>query len=348
MKKLFMLLGILFLSSCQSNITIQKNADFYILDDTTMYQFEHKNDDLQLIEKHQYTSKPLNMYPSRVETKDLYFSRYREPNRANQVIFNKINFSTKVLEKEGYAYPIVIGNNKLFYVYNAVSHFIIQRVNMDSVIEKEVTLDIKSAADGMVYDDGKIYLLLRHVIKNEQGDYESYVAEIVVMNEELEVIERRQIETSKVGYIDLIKVKDRFYLSGFYKASSAEHIPANTIMTYNWETGEKSYIELETESPNYFIYDNFRNMLLVMHDNDYVQGNKVTQINLDTLQQSIIRFNNEDIKGTQGRFFVKIHHDKYYVLLFNKLCIYDTKTNKLETVDLTKYGISKANTLIFP
>lgn len=343
MKKILVLLSLLFLSSCQTKITLNPNTDFYILDDTKMYQFQYK-ENIQLIEKQQYTTKPFIMYPSRIETNDLYFSSYRESKRANQVIFNKTNFSTKVLEKEGYAYPIVIGNNKLFYVTNALSHFIIQRVNMNSVIEKEITLDINSAADGMVYDNGKIYLLLRHV----KGDYESYVAEIVVMNEELEVLERRHIETSKIGYIDLIKVKDKFYLTGWYKASAVEYIPANTIMVYNWETGEKSYIELETESPNYFVYDSVRNMLLVMHDNYYIPGNKVTQINLDTLKQSITVFDNGHSTEQIDDFFVKIHYDKYYVLLPNKLCIYDTKTNQIEKIDLTQYGISKANALIFP
>lgn len=343
MKKILVLLSLLFLSSCQTKITLNKNTDFYILDDTIMYQFEYK-DKIQLLEKQQYTVKPFNMRPTKVETKDLYFSRYREPNRANQVIFNKTNFSTKVLEKEGYAYPIAIGNNKLFYVTNALSHFIIQRVNMDSVIEKEVTLDIKSAADGMVYDNGKIYLLLRHV----KGDYESYVAEIVVMNEELEVLERRHVETSKTGYVDLIKVKDKFYLTGNYQASAVEYIPANVVMVYDWETQEKSYIELKTGSPDYFVYDDIRNMLLVMHDNYYVPGNKVTQINLDTLEQFNILFDNEYTKGNSSRFFVKIHQNKYYVLLFDKLCIYDTQTNQVEAIDLTKYGISKAVALIFP
>lgn len=347
MKKVLLLLIVFFLSGCQSKINLQSNTDFYILDDTTMFQFEYK-DTVQLIEKHQYTAKPFNMNPSRVETKDLYFSSYREPKRSNQIIFNKTDFSTKVLEKEGYAHPIVIGNHKLFYVYDAANDFIIQRVNMDSVIEKEVNLNINGIASEMIYDNGKIYLLLRHVVENKQGDYDAYVAEIVVMNEELEVIERRHIETSKVGYIDLIKVKDKFYLTGWYKASAVEYIPANVIMAYNWDTGEKSYIELETESPKYFVYDSIRNVLLVMHDNYYVPGNKVTQIDLDTLEQTTIIFDSDDTKEKMDEFFVKIHHDKYYVLLFNKLCVYDTKTKKVETIDLTKYGISKANTLIFP
>lgn len=342
-----MLLSLLFLSSCQTKITLNKNTDFYILDDTTMYQFEYK-DKIQLLEKQQYTSKPFNMRPTKVETKDLYFSSYREPKRSNQIIFDKTDFSTKVLEKEGYAHPIVIGNHKLFYVYDAANDFIIQRVNMDSVIEKEVNLNIDGIASEMIYDNGKIYLLLRHVVENKQGDYESYVAEIVVMNEDLEVMERRHIETSKIGYVDLIKVKDKFYLTGNYQASAVEYIPANTIMTYHWETGGKSYIELDTGSPDYFVYDSVRNVLLVMHDNYYVPGNKVTQIDLDTLEQSTIVFDNEYTKGNSSRFFVKIHNDKYYVLLPNKLCIYDTKINQVEVIYLTQYGISKAGALIFP
>lgn len=347
MKKLLISIIILFLMGCQTKITLHSNTDFYILDDKKMYQFEYK-DTVNLLESKQYTSQSLYMEPSRIETTNLYFTTYRASKQSNQVIFNKTNFSTKISEKLGYADPIAIGNDKVFYVTNALSHFIIQRANMDNVIEKEVSLDIKSASNGIVYDNGKIYLLLRDVIENSKGDYDAYIAEIIVMNEELEVIERRQIETSEVGYIDLIKIKDTFYLSGFYKASAYEYIPANIVMAYNWETEEKSYIELQTEWPEYFIYDDVKNVLLVMHNPDYELGNKVTQIDLNTLQQSTIIFDETYTRWAGSNFFVKIHHNKYYVLLPTKLCIYDTATKQVEMIDLTQYGISEANTLVFP
>lgn len=348
MKKILILIFILFITACQSKpkVSLNSNTDFYILDDTTMYQFENK-DQIKLITKNKYTNSAIGMIPSRIETNDLYISAFRSQRRWNQVIFNKNDFSIKTFQEAGYADPIAFGNNKLFYLFTLKDRISIQRLNLDNVVEKEVKIDLKGIVNNMIYDQGKLYLLNRSVIKNQKGDYEAYKAEILELNEDLELIQTHQVETSKTGYIDLIKVGDNLYLSGWYKPSAYNHIDDNIILIYNLKTKAIKHIELDTKSPYNLMYDQKRNALLILHTISSLSSVKVTEMNLDTLKQSTITFSDKIKNNQPDTFFVKIDNDKYYVLLSDKLCIYDTKTKEVKQIDLTEFGINSANALIF-
>ncbi|HFR3504155.1 hypothetical protein HO565_04750 [Streptococcus suis] len=369
-KILLSILSLLLLSACSTATASSgaKDYDFVIFDDQRAITF---NDDQGKLIK--LEDRELFSGGGQLQNVDFFESQgmiYGTTVHLEPVEFKHYRLNKETLEMEKHVKPEGLDaftasfNGKFFYATSVFNDRIeVYKYDTDFNLVQQRNFGIEEwgqlTTHDMVSKDGKLYISLNgekfedleQLIQNPGKYHGTVFTEIWELSEDLEVLQRFDLQGIGApdlyhNYHNVIQIGDTFYLSESSTWTREADIIGKNILRYNYKTGEKEFIPLNTLAPTELHYDKERNVLQVLHNQVHVHSYTWTLINLTTGDQRMLKFDRDDYHAAWNPFST-FYDGHYYYLFDTKLVKYNYDTQEKIVYDLSEYGIDSAEVIMF-
>lgn len=349
MKKLILLLILLFLSGCSNQAKNTSNDyDISIVskDNITLFKMnDNKLEKINTIKKDTgyrfLTERYINLddnflIKTTVIGKDALLAN-----------IDKKTFDIKLKKDGTEPYTFTYYKDKIYAtnVFTDKSNIFEYDKDFKLIRKKEISYNgINITNDIQVYNDN-IYLLIGNITFKQE---EQVVRNLIwKMDMDFNIIEEIDLNYSNGGYLRMSIWDDNIYVTQNSRGKTATGEPAgsNILLKYNLKTSNREFIELTYSYPMYVYPDYDNNKLIINHYSLYVPNYVWTIYDINTGKQQIIYF--PDRPKTEDNPPSFNQDKKYYYFLFEDV-LYRYDKNSLEETkyNLSDYEITKADILI--
>ncbi|HEL1075859.1 TPA: hypothetical protein TVE87_001850 [Streptococcus equi subsp. zooepidemicus] len=339
-------LGGFSLSACHSKIS--KPYQVAIFDKDHVRTFMEKADGLVPVETISRTQHKLFERESFKQAKQGYFAKTREGNDLKVLLthIDQASLEEKVLHADGNDAYTSTTDGDYFYT-TAVFADRIDCYRYDRHLKKQAhksipNQDTINASNQFLVIDDTLYLLVSAVdIKSQQPK-----TELWKMDKSFTITDRIDLNES-TAYLRMVNVGRTLYITQAADGilETGEPRPGNKVMTYDLDSGQKSYLMLHVNSPRAIYHHAKTNELIIENDQHYNPDFAWTIYQLDTGEERTIRF--EELAGqeTSSPYFM-MTSNSYYFLFPKKLYRYDCSSHQMTCINLDQYGVTHAHAMI--
>lgn len=372
-KILLSLLTLLLLAACSTlSNSNTKNYDFVIFDDQKAITFRDDQEKLVKIEERKLFSGDGQLqnvdffedkgtvYGTSVHSYPIEFKHYRlnkETLKMEKIVKPKGKDAFTASFHHNFFYATAVFNDRIeIYKYDTDFNLVLQKDFRIEEWGQLVTYDMISQNDRLYLSIGGDRFENLDDVINEPSLYHGIpFSEIWELTDDLELVQQFDLQLGdpnlQHNYMNMIMVDDTIYLSDGYTWTYANKQveaakPGKNILSSNLKTGKKQFIPLTKPAPTDLSFDKERKILQVLHSQIEVDPYTWTLIDLVTGNQRVLEFDRHDYE-TDWTPFSTFHNGNYYYLFNTKLVKYNYDTQEQTVYDLSKYGITSAEVIMF-